>query len=80
MKKILVTGACGYLGARLSKHLAENGYSITAFDSFDPSVYSQWNSLIEEVVVGDIRDETTVSNCPVICSVKTLSFKRSRLP
>ncbi len=62
MKKVLVAGACGYLGARLSKHLAENGYSITAFDSFDPSVYNQWNSLMAEVIIGDIRDETTISN------------------
>ena len=62
MKKVLVTGSCGYLGARLSKHLAENGYSITAFDSFDPSDYSQWTSIMEEVIVGDIRDETTHSS------------------
>ena len=61
MKKILVTGACGYLGARLSKYLAENGYSITAFDSFDPSRYSQWTSLMDEVIVGDIRNEKTIS-------------------
>ena len=62
MKKVLITGACGYLGARLSKYLAEKHYAVTAFDSFDPSGYSQWISLMEEVIVGDIRDETTVSN------------------
>ena len=61
MKKVLVTGACGYLGARLSKHLAETGYSVIAFDSFNPSKYSQWTSEMEEVIVGDIRDETTLS-------------------
>ncbi|MCH8012522.1 MAG: NAD(P)-dependent oxidoreductase [Candidatus Marinimicrobia bacterium] len=62
MKKVLVTGACGYLGARLSKYLAENGFRITAFDSFDPSMYSQWTSLMEEVIIGDIRDETILYN------------------
>ena len=62
MKKVLVTGACGYLGARLSKYLAKNGFRITAFDSFDPSIYSQWTSLMEDVIIGDIRDETTISN------------------
>ena len=60
MKKILVTGGCGYIGARLSKYLAEKGYGVTAFDSFEPSNYSHWNSLMEEVIIGDIRDETTL--------------------
>jgi len=62
VKKVLVTGACGYLGARLSKYLAENGYIVTAFDSFNPSKYSNWISLMEEVIIGDIRDEITLSN------------------
>ena len=60
MNKVLITGACGYLGARLSKHLAKDGYRVTAFDSYDPSMYSQWTSLMEEIIVGDIRDENTI--------------------
>ena len=62
MKKILITGACGYLGARLSKYFGENGYGVTTFDSFDPSDYVEWTSLMEEVIIGDIRDEKTISN------------------
>ena len=62
MKKVLITGACGYLGARLSEYLAESGYGITTFSSYDTSHYSQWTSLMEEVIVGDIRDETVISN------------------
>ena len=61
MIKVLVAGGCGYLGARLSKHFAENGYGVTVFDSFDPSEYYQWTSLMEEIIVGDIRDEATIS-------------------
>jgi len=60
LKKILVTGACGYLGARLSQYLAKEGHSITAFDNYDPCAHSQWVSLMDEVVVGDIRDESTI--------------------
>ena len=62
MNKVLITGACGYLGARLCKHLAKDGYKVTAFDSYDPSAHSQWVSLMDDVVVGDIRDESTISD------------------
>jgi len=62
MEKVLITGACGYLGARISKYFAEKGYSVTAFDKFDPSKYRQWTSLMEEVIIGDIRAEGTISN------------------
>ena len=61
MKKVLITGGCGYLGAKLSKHFAENGYGVTVFDSFDPSEHYQWTSLMEEIIVGDICDESTIS-------------------
>jgi len=62
LNKVLITGACGYLGARLCKHLAKEGYRVTAFDSYDPSAHTQWMSLMDEVVVGDIRDESTISD------------------
>jgi len=62
MKKILITGACGYLGAKLSKCLVEIGYRVTAFDCFDLSRHSKWASLMDEVIIGDIRDETVLSN------------------
>jgi UDP-glucose 4-epimerase len=62
LKKVLITGACGYLGARLSKFLAEKGHKITAFDSYDPSTHNEWESLMDEIIVGDIRDETVISN------------------
>ena len=50
---MLITGACGYLGARLSKYLAEKGYIVTVFDSYDPSAYNQWASLMNDVIIGD---------------------------
>ena len=61
MKKVLITGGCGYLGARLSKYFAGNGYRVTVFDSFNPQNYNEWTSLMEEVIVGDIRDKATIS-------------------
>lgn len=61
MKKILITGGCGYLGARMSKYLAERGYRITVFDSCGPNRDDQWVSLMEDIIIGDIRDEYAIS-------------------
>ena len=61
MKKVLITGAFGYLGARLSKHLAEKGYNVTAFGSYEPSNYIEWISLMDEIIIGDVRDESAIS-------------------
>ena len=62
MKKILVTGACGYLGGRICKYLSENGFRVTAFTSFNPSKYIHWTSLMEEVIIGDICNATTIAS------------------
>jgi len=62
MKKILITGAAGYLGARLSKYLAEKGNSITAFVRSDVSRNCEWAKLMKDIIVGDIRDEKTISD------------------
>jgi len=62
-KKILVTGADGFIGSHLVETLVEQGYSVRAFvlynsfnslgwlDSFDQSIIDQI-----EVFTGDIRD------------------------
>lgn len=62
MKKILITGATGYLGAKLSKYLAENDYSITALIRTDISSNCEWKKIMKEVIVGDIRDENVISS------------------
>ncbi len=58
-KKILVTGAAGYIGSILVPHLLRQGHQVTAVDNF---MYGQ-TSLLEEcinerlqVVRGDARD------------------------
>ena len=61
MKKVLVTGACGYIGARLCKYLATNNYRVTAFDSHKPINQTKWISLMEKLIIGDIRDYKMIS-------------------
>ena len=61
MKKILITGGCGYLGARISEYLSIKGYHVTVFDRAIPNGNNTWVSLIDDFVIGDIRDETVIS-------------------
>ena len=56
MKKILVTGATGYVGGRLVRNLLEQGHSVRVFvrDTKKVTQYSWANSV--EVFAGDVRN------------------------
>ncbi len=82
MKKILITGACGYLGAWLSKYLAEKGYRIFAFVKKKPSDNIEWTSLVDEIIIGDICDEETIAkltslNIDVVIHLISLDHHKS---
>ena len=64
-KKILVTGAFGFIGSNLVEYLIENGYDVIAFDRYNP--YSNYGNLENskyfkqiEFILGDIRDFDSV--------------------
>lgn len=61
MKKVLVTGADGFIGSHLVEMLVEKGYSVKALSQYNS--FNNWGWLEEmkrlkevEVVTGDVRD------------------------
>lgn len=70
MKKVLVTGASGYLGGRLCHALLSHGYSVRAFvrPTSDLTTLSQYQDI--EFSYGDVTDYASllraVSGCQVV--------------
>lgn len=56
-KKILITGASGYVGARLCLHLANQGYAITALCHSKIPADTNWVSKMDRVIIGDVTNE-----------------------
>lgn len=61
MKKILVTGADGFIGSHLTEMLLEKGYKVKALSQYNSFNYWGWLEDIPqnknlEVISGDIRD------------------------
>ena len=60
MKKVLIIGGCGYLGARIAEFLANRNYEVSILDTFTHEGYDEWSSLIKNFIIGDIRDEKVI--------------------
>jgi NAD dependent epimerase/dehydratase len=65
MKKILITGAGGFIGSHLTEYCAEQGFQVKAFVRYNSNNKVGWleksNVLNDiEVVIGDIRDFDSV--------------------
>jgi len=60
MKKILVTGANGYIGSRLVETLAKNGYGVIAHCYPDIPDDKKWQGFLIDSIIGDIRDDITI--------------------
>lgn len=65
-KKILITGACGFIGSHLAEECVRKGHEVIAFDRYNPN-YSLGNltnsEFVKEIefIFGDIRDYDSVS-------------------
>jgi NAD dependent epimerase/dehydratase len=72
MRKILVTGAGGFIGSHLVERCVESGYDVKAFVHYNSK--NNWGWLEEsrvknelEVITGDIRDYDSVYNAAEGC-------------
>jgi len=73
MKKVLVTGAGGFIGSHLTEKLVELGYDVRAFVRYNSKNDWGWleNSDIKdeiEIISGDIRDFDSVYSATKGCS------------
>ncbi|MBN1895722.1 SDR family NAD(P)-dependent oxidoreductase [bacterium] len=72
MKKILVTGAGGFIGSHLAERLVELGHSVRAFARYNSRNHWGWLETSEqakdmEIVSGDIRDLDSVRRAMAGC-------------
>ena len=65
--KVLITGACGFIGSHLTELFVKKGFSVIAFDRYNSENNYGWleNSIYKkdiEFILGDIRDYDSVFN------------------
>lgn len=83
MKKVLVTGADGFIGSHLVEYLVRNGYTVRAFVYYNS--FNSWGWLDDvdvkiranvEVFAGDIRDpngvRTAMKGCDTVLHLAAL--------
>lgn len=73
LKKILVTGGCGFIGSHLVEHFVEIGYEVICFDRYnsDGYLYNLNNSKYKkeiEFYLGDIRDYDSLKKAAINAS------------
>ncbi|MDP7608340.1 MAG: GDP-mannose 4,6-dehydratase, partial [Candidatus Marinimicrobia bacterium] len=72
-KKVLITGATGFIGSHLAELCIERDFDVVAFDRYNPNNNWGWleNSKYTpsmEVILGDVRDYDSVSKAMEGCS------------
>ena len=62
MKKILVVGASGYLGSRISYYLAKQGSNVSGLCFSNIPDDNEWTKNIKNIIKGDIRSDTVIDS------------------
>ena len=63
MKKVLITGATGFIGSHLSELCVQEGFDVVAYDRYNPNnswgwlEYSEYKKIIEP-----LRNSNTLEN------------------
>ena len=74
MKKILITGATGFVGSHLTELCVEKGFEVVAFDRYNPNYNLGWlekSKYRDDInfVFGDIRDYDSVLKTTKGCKI-----------
>ena len=78
MKKILVVGGAGYIGAHVAYLLQENSYGVRIYDDFSNGLKSRIDGKFSDVVIGDVLDrQALISACEGIDAVIHLAAKKA---
>jgi UDP-glucose 4-epimerase len=78
LKKILVVGGAGYIGAHVAYLLQESGYEVRIYDDFSNGLKSRIDGKFSDVVIGDVLDrQTLISACEGIDAVIHLAAKKA---
>jgi len=78
LKKILVVGGAGYIGAHVAYLLQENGYGVRIYDDFSNGLKTRIEGKFSDVVIGDVLDrKALISACEGIDAVIHLAAKKA---
>ena len=76
MKKVLVTGADGFIGSHLVELLFKRGYKVKAFCLYNSNNSYGWIDDLDEsiknnieIILGDIRDFMSVKEAMKGCNI-----------
>lgn len=60
MKKILITGACGFIGSHLTEIMIEKGYNVVAFDRYNSNADFQKKTINKIKEVNSDKKRTVI--------------------